>query len=57
VRFLLIALHHPPVADDGLLLVRSNERSLARYLDSVARKSRIRFVVCAAHIHNYEGAH
>jgi acid phosphatase type 7 len=53
VRFVLFLLHHPPVTDasDG---VRSNEAALARQLAVAAPVSRARFVVCAAHIHNYE---
>jgi hypothetical protein len=53
VRFVLFLLHHPPVTDapDG---VRSNEAALAQQLATAAPGSRARFVVCAAHIHNYE---
>jgi hypothetical protein len=53
VRFVLFLLHHPPVTDaaDG---VRSNEAALARQLAAAAPSSRARFIVCAAHIHNYE---
>jgi acid phosphatase type 7 len=54
VRFVILALHHPPVADTGFLIVRSNERSLARYLKSVAPKLSAQIVVCAGHVHNYE---
>jgi 3',5'-cyclic AMP phosphodiesterase CpdA len=53
VRFVVILLHHPPVTDapDG---VRSNEAALAEQLAAAAISSRARFVVCAAHVHNYE---
>ena len=53
VRFVLFLLHHPPVTDaaDG---VRSNEAALAQQLAIAAPVSRARFIVCAAHIHNYE---
>jgi acid phosphatase type 7 len=59
VRFVLIALHHPPVADPlagalGDHNPRPNEQSLADYLPVAARQSRARFVVIAGHIHNYE---
>jgi hypothetical protein len=53
VRFVMFLLHHPPVTDsaDG---VRSNEAALARQLAAAAPGSRARFIVCAAHVHNYE---
>jgi acid phosphatase type 7 len=53
VRFVLFLLHHPPITDaaDG---VRSNEAALAQQLAVAAHASRARFIVCAAHIHNYE---
>jgi hypothetical protein len=54
VRFVVVTLHHPPVADQGFLIVRSNERALARYLKAVARRSPARFIVCSGHVHNYE---
>ena len=54
VRFVFLTLHHPPVADQGFLIVRSNERSLRDYLTSLSRKSSVRFVVCSGHVHNYE---
>ena len=58
VRFVIITLHHPPVADvQTRTLVshnpRPNERALAAYLGGAARSSRARFVVVAGHIHNY----
>jgi 3',5'-cyclic AMP phosphodiesterase CpdA len=54
VRFVIVALHHPPVADDGFFIVRSNERSLARYLRSIAPRLSARILVCSGHVHNYE---
>jgi hypothetical protein len=53
VRFVLFLLHHPPVTDatDG---VRSNEAALALELAAAAPGSSARFIVCAAHVHNYE---
>jgi len=59
VRLVLIAMHHPPVADvqSGELKdhnPRPNEFTLAEYLKAVAPKSAARFIVSAGHIHNYE---
>jgi calcineurin-like phosphoesterase family protein len=59
VRFVLIVMHHPPVADVQLTRLtdhnpRANEISLADYLKTVAPQSAARFVVSAGHIHNYE---
>jgi hypothetical protein len=59
VRFVLIVLHHPPIADvQTTKLVdhnpRPNEQSLAAYLDAVAPTAQARFLVSAGHIHNYE---
>ena len=59
VRFVVIFLHHPPVADlqDGELAnhnPRPNEVALADYLATVARHSPARFLVSAGHTHNYE---
>jgi hypothetical protein len=54
VRFVILALHHPPVADQGLFITRGNEVSLADYLKSVAPRSAARFIVAAGHVHNYE---
>jgi calcineurin-like phosphoesterase family protein len=59
VQFVLITLHHPPVADVQTRLrvdhnPRPNEIALREYLRDVARTSRARFVVVAGHIHNYE---
>ena len=59
VDFVMIALHHPPVADIQTHIEvdhnpRPNEIALRDYLSSVAPKSHARFVVTAGHIHNYE---
>lgn len=59
VDFVLLYLHHPPVAavQDGVAAdhnPRPNERALATYLEALAARSRVRFIVCAGHIHNYE---
>jgi Calcineurin-like phosphoesterase len=59
VRFVLISMHHPPVADIQTRYnvdhnPRPNEVALANYLQTEAPKSRARFVVAAGHIHNYE---
>ena len=59
VRFILIVMHHPPVADVQSSKQtdhnpRPNERSLAEYLWTIAPQSAARFVVSAGHIHNYE---
>jgi hypothetical protein len=53
-RFVLLFLHHPPVANQSVLVVRANERSLVGYLGSLAAQSTVRFIVVAAHVHNYE---
>jgi hypothetical protein len=59
VRFVLIVLHHPPVADEQTTKQvdhnpRPNETSLADYLDRIAPSLRARILVSAGHIHNYE---
>jgi hypothetical protein len=59
VDFLLITLHHPPVADvQTHLLVdhnpRPNEYALRDYLAGKAPKIHARILVSAGHIHNYE---
>ena len=59
VRFVLVNLHHPPVVDvqadgDDSHNGRPNEAALAGVLAAAQRKSRVRFVVEAGHIHNYE---
>jgi hypothetical protein len=59
VRFVVIFLHHPPVADAQAGAIadhnpRPNEISLAEYLHGVAPRSKARFLVSAGHTHNYE---
>ncbi len=59
VEFVLIGLHHPPVADIQTRVEvshnpRPNEIALADYLGTVAPTSRARFLVISGHIHNYE---
>jgi calcineurin-like phosphoesterase family protein len=61
VRFVLITMHHPPVADIQKNFnvdhnPRPNEISLADYLKTAAATSRAKFLVSAGHIHNYERA-
>jgi acid phosphatase type 7 len=59
VDFVVITMHHPPVADvQTHLLVdhnpRPNEWALRDYLAEKAKKIHARFLVSAGHIHNYE---
>jgi acid phosphatase type 7 len=55
VRFVLVWMHHPPVADPlGKDSPRDNEVALRDFLEGESGKLRARFVVVAAHIHNYE---
>ena len=59
VDFLIVALHHPPVADIQTRLrvdhnPRPNELALADYLQATASSHRVCIVVIAGHIHNYE---
>jgi hypothetical protein len=59
IRFVFFNLHHPPVVDvqttgDGSHNGRPNEASLADLLAQAPQKSRVRFIVGAGHIHNYE---
>jgi hypothetical protein len=59
VEFVIVSLHHPPVADIQTRLrvdhnPRPNELALAGYLKQAAASSRARFLVVAGHIHNYE---
>jgi len=59
IDFLILALHHPPVADIQTRLrvdhnPRPNELALADYLQAAASSHRVRIVVVAGHIHNYE---
>jgi hypothetical protein len=59
VRFVIFNLHHPPVADieagEGASHnPRPNEIALAEYLETAPQGKRVRFIVNAGHIHNYE---
>jgi hypothetical protein len=59
VRFVLISLHHPPVADIQTRLYvdhnpQPNEIALGEYLEKTAALITPRIVVIAGHIHNYE---
>ena len=63
VRFVFFNLHHPPIVDvqeikpggkDDSHNGRPNEHALAEILASAPEKSRVRFIVTAGHIHNYE---
>lgn len=59
VRFVIFNLHHPPVADietgEGASHnPRANEMALADYLTTAPQGKRVRFIVNAGHIHNYE---
>jgi hypothetical protein len=59
VDFVLVALHHPPVADIQKHIEvdhnpRPNEIALRDYLSKAARTSHASFLVSAGHIHNYE---
>ena len=59
VDFVVISMHHPPVADIQKRLYtdhnpRPNEIALRDYLSAAAKTSHARFLVSAGHIHNYE---
>ncbi|MGD1069684.1 MAG: metallophosphoesterase [Bryobacteraceae bacterium] len=59
VDFVLVTMHHPPVADIQTHIEvdhnpRPNEIALRNYLSATARRSHARFLVSAGHIHNYE---
>ena len=61
VDFVIVSLHHPPVADIQQHIEvdhnpRPNEIALREYLSKVAPKTHARFLVSAGHIHNYERA-
>ncbi|GAC1361532.1 MAG: hypothetical protein NVSMB3_09800 [Acidobacteriaceae bacterium] len=61
VDFVLIGLHHPPVADIQTRIEvdhnpRPNEIALRDYLTGVQPKMHAQIVVTAGHIHNYERA-
>ena len=54
LSFVIIAMHHPPVADDGWFIVRRNEVSVRKFIETRAQQLRSRLIVCAGHVHNYE---
>jgi hypothetical protein len=59
VDFVVITLHHPPVADVQQHIevdhnARPNEFALRDYLSKASRASHASFLVSAGHIHNYE---
>jgi acid phosphatase type 7 len=59
VDFVVITMHHPPMADIQTHIQvnhnpRPNEIALRDYLSLIAPKSHARFIVSAGHIHNYE---
>jgi acid phosphatase type 7 len=59
VEFVLVALHHPPVADIQTIFEvdhnpRPNEIALREYLSNFAPHEQAKFIVAAGHIHNYE---
>lgn len=59
VEFVIITLHHPPVADPNPIRtathdVRPNEEALANYLKVAAQAQSAKIVVVAGHVHNYE---
>ena len=59
IKFVLISLHHPPVADIQTRInvshnPRPNEIALRDNLEIMARRIHARIVVCAGHIHNCE---
>ena len=59
IDFVIVTLHHPPVADVQTHIEvdhnpRPNEIALRDYLSQAARTSHASFLVSAGHIHNYE---
>jgi acid phosphatase type 7 len=59
IDFVIVSLHHPPVADIQQHIEvdhnpRPNEIALRDYLSKAARSSHASFLVSAGHIHNYE---
>lgn len=59
IEFVLVTMHHPPVSDPNPPSVRDhtprpNEVALRNYLRVAAAAQDAKFVVVAAHIHNYE---
>ncbi len=59
VQFVLLSMHHPPVADIQTHIEvdhnpRPNEIALRDLLSATAPKMKARLIVSAGHIHNYE---
>ena len=59
VDFVILSMHHPPVADIQKRInvdhnPRPNEIALRDYLSASAKTVHARFIVSAGHIHNYE---
>lgn len=59
VDFVVVSMHHPPVADVQTHIEvdhnpRPNEIALRDYLSKIAKTSHASFLVSAGHIHNYE---
>ena len=59
IDFVIVTLHHPPVADVQTHIEvdhnpRANEMALRDYLSKAAQTSHAVFMVSAGHIHNYE---
>jgi hypothetical protein len=59
IDFVVVALHHPPVADIQKHIEvdhnpRPNEIALRDYLSKASRTAHATFLVSAGHIHNYE---
>lgn len=54
VHYVLLLLHHPLIADQGFLGLRSNERALDRDLRRMAPTLAARLIVVSGHVHNYE---
>jgi hypothetical protein len=59
VKFVFLNMHHPPLADfqadgDSDHNPRPNEVALAQFLKTSPAAPRVRFIVTAGHIHNYE---
>jgi hypothetical protein len=59
IDFVIVSLHHPPVADVQTHIEvdhnpRPNEIALRDYLSAAAKTSHASFLVSAGHIHNYE---
>lgn len=58
-KFVIISLHHPPVADFQTRVnvshnPRPNEIALRDYLEGIAPRLHAQIIVSAGHIHNYE---